>query len=484
MMHNPFQISLETLIGSSPLLGHPLEDRAEVRRNQNEELVAAWQADSTTPLSDPRQQDLFCVAPLDVLVSQVQGQKHFHIIELNGTGIGGLTNMSAPAVASVLSSLSQMGRQHAGEEALILVASSGKESESTPRLNRLIYEKLLYAEALKQGWEQAGQQPVVASMPQLIADPKTLHTHRPTVVVGYIKDFLANLTLTADGDIALLGRRVTGAVNDRFCLNVVSHFARQVNLSRLATMNRCFLAGGDKGVAYGLLNEYLAAHATGHVPRQVYFRHAENRERLITTVLEWLREGRRPVIKPHGTGLGHGIEFFLADESEEEVIQRVDRSIRGTEEFYAAPGGAFPYTVGEFIDTSTISCQAHPLFGHKYKLRVVVYREGTALKAFPSIVKISSEAFDPENPSRDSLINNVTSSAERTRSAGIHYLLPLANQQTLDLLGLSREDMAELCSLCTGYVGHVLDQLQAQPERFWLSASPGEDPSLALRVAA
>ncbi len=98
-------------------------------------------------------------------------------------------------------------------------------------------------------------------MPQLLDEPRGLDNGQPTVVVGYIKDFLANLTLESDGRLSLLGRPVTAAVNDRFCLNVLQQFGQGVDLGQLATMNRCFLPGADKGTAYALLNENeLAGH--------------------------------------------------------------------------------------------------------------------------------------------------------------------------------------------------------------------------------
>ena len=62
-------VSLDTLIAVSPMLGHRLEDRARIRRDQDPALLRALQAASTIPLSNPAQQALFLVAPLDLLVT-------------------------------------------------------------------------------------------------------------------------------------------------------------------------------------------------------------------------------------------------------------------------------------------------------------------------------------------------------------------------------------------------------------------------------
>lgn len=69
------------------------------------------QQESSYPLRSASQDDLFCVAPLDILVTEEHGPKRFHLIELNGTGIGGLTNLSSNAVSAVLESLYQMAQR-------------------------------------------------------------------------------------------------------------------------------------------------------------------------------------------------------------------------------------------------------------------------------------------------------------------------------------------------------------------------------------
>ncbi len=140
-----------------------------------------------------------------------------------------------------------------------------------------------------------------------------------------------------------------------------------------------------------------------------------------------------------------------------------------TEHYYGAVGGAFPYTLCEFVDTCTVPRQGHPLFGHKFEVRVVVHRDGGSLVATPSISKISSQGYDADRFSRLSLINNITTSAEAKKREGTEFMLPLCNPESLDLLGLSVGEMKELCAYCTGFVRHILDQVQQQPERFGLA---------------
>src|SRR5262249_10652179 len=149
-------------------------------------------------------------------------------------------------------------------------------------------EKILYAEALKRAFDFTGRPAEVLTAAQLTNDSTALRKNRPTIVLGYIKDFLDHLTLDVDARLHLFGRRVDAAVNDRFCLNVLRRFPR-VDIASWQTMNRCFLAGADKGIAYGLLNQYLRRHPQRCMAGAVRFERCATRERLIATVLEWLR---------------------------------------------------------------------------------------------------------------------------------------------------------------------------------------------------
>ena len=487
MRADPLTMSLETVIAASPMLGHMLEDRSCIRNRQEPALVDLFHEAGTVELSNPEQQHLFLVAPLDLLVVECEGRKQFHITETNGTGIGGLTNMPLDIVSTVLEGLTEMATRLPGPTPLVLAAISGMESNKNPRHNHLVHEKMLYAEALKRGFEKRARHARVLTMAQLSNDPKDIETDEPTVVLGYIKELLNSLGMKRDGRLHLFGRLVDGAVNDRFCLNVLSRFGHQVDMTRFATMNRCFVPGADKGKAYELLNEFAARNKNDLFPKRVKFARAGNRPALLATVLNWMRDGRRAVIKAQGTGLGHGIEFFLDPEEDvDSVVEKIDRSIKVTEAYYGAIGGAFPYTICEFVDTCTVPREGHRLFGHKYEIRVVVYRDGTKLRAVPGITKISSQGYDADKGERLSLINNITTSAEAKKRSGTEFMLPLCNAETLEILGISREQMMEVCKYCVCYVRYILDQVQAVPERFGLVGVWGDladDRDIQLKLA-
>lgn len=94
---------------------------------------------------------------------------------------------------------------------------------------------------------------------------------------------------------------------------------------------------------------------------------------------------------------------------------QVDASIITVAKTYALECGGLPFTVCEYLDTASISDAAakqhvgnslegcdgmsdsgsdvsslepHPMAGHKFELRIVVYRDGDVLKAYPAIAKV------------------------------------------------------------------------------------------------
>mmetsp|Transcript_8925 Transcript_8925/g.19044 ORF Transcript_8925/g.19044 Transcript_8925/m.19044 type:complete len:536 (+) Transcript_8925:283-1890(+) len=479
--HNYLQLSLSTVIGCSEMLGHSLEDRQNISAQQDSILVKALQACTGALLRDESQRHLFTVAPLDVLVTREDGVNRFHIIEINGTGISGLTNMPSDVVQTVLQSIAELPKQLQGvADPVILVASSGQES--FPPVSKTLHEKILYIEALRRGFAALGRTCSITNMTRLEACPASIPQHGPLLVLGYMKQFRSHFQVDTVGRLMLLGRQVHAAINDRFVLNTLYQFDHQVDLHQFSGHNTCFSAGADKGVAYQLYNSFFGGVAAGRhdvmAPR-IKFSRAHSREELISTVKSWLEVESHPVvIKPQGTGCGHGIEFFFGDEGEREIEDKVDAAIQSVATNYSLSCGGLPFTVCEFLDTASVrepsgaAGRHHHLTGHKFELRIVVYRDGVMLKAFPSISKVARAAFDPFHPDKGALINNITTAAKETCRAGQEFMLPLANLETLELLGISPGELEGLCRACTHFMRHVLDQVQDCPATFGLPPGP------------
>ncbi|GIL83704.1 hypothetical protein Vretimale_10506 [Volvox reticuliferus] len=477
-------LSLPTVLGCSEMLGHHMEDRSEIARQQDLDLLRELQSCSVAELRDASQRPLFVVAPLDVLVTRdaATGRNKFHIIEINGTGISGLTNMSDAAVEGVLLSFSELAVHINQPDALVLVASSGQETY--PPVSRTLHEKMLYVEALKRGFEARGRCINITNMTRLEKRPESMPPSGPTVVLGYMKQFRANFMLDGPtGRLMLFGRQVHAAINDRFVLNTCYQFDHRLDLNAFRGFNAGYAAGADKGVAYELYNRFFGCEELGahfHCMAPVMnFRRARTRTELISTIQAWLQCSASPaVIKPQGTGCGHGIEFFFGSSSWAETATKVDRALHSVASNYNLQCGGLPYTVCEYLDTATIDTSGSGgggggphanKVGHKFELRIVVYRSGSKLLAFPSIAKVAREAFDPRNPdNKKSLINNITTSAKETAQSGQEFLLPLCNLGTLEVLGIQPGELAELCTASTRFIRFVVDQVQDNPGLFGL----------------
>jgi hypothetical protein len=466
-----FTVQLDTVIAASMLLGHPLGDRFHVRNAQSRDLGRHFRQVSKTELRAPSQRNSFACAPVDLLMSRGENGLEFHLLEFNGTGIGGISSLPGPVVACFLDSLREMATQVSDPEGVVLLGISGQESASNPRRNGQMHEKMLFAEALTRGLQQRHGTAWISSVPLLLHDPReTTRRQGPVVVMGYMKSFLEHLRLDANGRLTLLGRRVSGVLNDRFLLNVVQRFGADLDTTGLIALNRTYLPGGNKSVAYELIHEHLANEPFPYMPENVSYETAHTREALIEVVQRWKHFHKRFVIKPHATGAGHGIEFFLdPSESDDEVIAKIDGSLRTTEVYYGLTGGALPYTVCPFVDACCINRPGHDLHGHKFELRVVVYRDGDALHAYPSIIKVASTPWDPAAKTRASLINNITAATEQARRAE-DYVLPFCNPDTLALLGLSVGEVGDLCRFLARYARHVLDRIEDEPRRYTIDA--------------
>jgi hypothetical protein len=86
-----------------------------------------------------------------------------------------------------------------------------------------------------------------------------------------------------------------------------------------------------QGVAYTLYNDFFSPEGCDAAARcfpvmapRINFSHVATRDGLVAEVQSWLQRTARPVvIKPQGTGCGHGIEFFFGAEPREEVEAKV-----------------------------------------------------------------------------------------------------------------------------------------------------------------
>jgi hypothetical protein len=453
-------ISLPTLIGLAPMLGHRLDDRKTIANRQAFALASHFAEASELSLPAQAQLRDFFVAPLDILPYKRDGRLRFQLLELNGTGIGGLTNMPGALVEDVLDTIAEIGDFCEGAAPLVLVASSGREVAGDLKPSHLLHEKVLFVDRIAGALERRLGDCKILGFDSLVANGGWRDSSRPAVLLGYSRE-LVEQSEVRGGVPRLFGRKVAAIVNDRFLYNLqTAHGA--LDSGAFLAANGCYEAGADKAEAYRHVNSFAAQNRFDEVGSAMRFDVCHDATSLIETVFARLSRSEQLVIKPSGTGHGDGIEFFFGGEGLDLVEERIGRSMAVVGERYGQ-GAGFPYTVTEYLDAEVISKPGHPLRGSKFELRIVVYRKGWMLHAVPSIAKVAPETWDPEHPTRAALINNVSASVRGGKTGGADHVLPLCRPETLEALGLNEDTLTRLCCWATGYVSHVLSETRPRP---------------------
>lgn len=458
---NGLSLNLRTLIGLAPMLGHRLDDRQSVAKGQAAALAMRFARESERPLPAGTGICDFFVAPLDILPYRREGRLQFQLLELNGTGIGGITNMPGPLVEDILDSIAEIGILCDGPAPLVVVASSGREVATDIKPSRLLHEKLLFVDRIAGMLDRRFGDCNVLTLDQLTANGGWLDRCRPTVLLGYSRELVERSDVVG-GVPRLYGRDIAAVVNDRFLYNLQTACGALSPGAFLAA-NSCYAAGADKAEAYRHVNSFDARNGFDGISEPIRFDVCRDAESLLDTVCARLSRGEQLVIKPSGTGHGDGIEFFFGCEGKDLVASQISRSLAVVGERYGR-GAGYPYTVTEYLDAEVIRKPDHPLQGSKFELRVVVYRKGRMLHATPSIAKVAPERWDPMHPTRGALINNVSASIRGGKTSGADHVLPLCRRETLETLGLDDDMLMKLCRWATAYVAHVLAETRSELE--------------------
>ncbi|MEW5819362.1 MAG: hypothetical protein AB1782_04165, partial [Cyanobacteriota bacterium] len=445
MSSDILNISLGTLIETSSLFDIQLDDRSEIKNLQNKYLVRTLQENTSKKLTNSDYFKYFTFGCMDFIVYEEDKEKKFYFIEINGTGMAGISNLPDYYFNIITNSISQNIEFIQDDDyPVILVPFSGTDCYKTSGSIKLVYERILYAQAIKNVLREEFGKSTILTFKNLL-NQSGFTQDIPTVVMGYVKDIYDHIH-AKDGRLYLFNRPVAASLHDQFCCDLLKKFQSQIDKDSFVPINGINKLAADKGVSYQLYNDLLSKKSYNYIDRQVIFNFAYNKEDLFKQVLDNIDAGKKIVIKPHSSELGRGIEFFVSKEPKYKIIRKIEESLKYTEQFYSPSGNVFPYTISEYVDGTTISNSTHPLKGHKYEVRIVVYRENNEIKSFPSLVKIASEKYDPKNISRYMLLNNVAASTGKKKSASTNFSLPACNYKTLKTLGFSKYHLEELCN--------------------------------------
>jgi len=496
-----------------------LEQNFETQRGQDAALAKHFGDASAVPLPANINPTEFVVAPLDIMPYKVGDSGEFRatLLELNGTGYGNITTMEPNTLDTVMSSFGNVSHILEKEPtALFLVACSGREDPPAFGQSKKIHEKLMIANAMQTTIAQAQQEqaektgqpvlgvqvlgvdsfdadalvmrdgkPVIENSKALekpgrdkdgVENMKTiLNGHswdsptQPTVLVGYTAQ-LAKAIEIQDGTPFLNGRKVSFIGNDRLVLNINAlneGSGKKLDTSKFTSNNISYVPAASKGHAYAFTNQFNKAEGAAYpgFSREIVNRQASTLEDVEKEVMSMLAEGKRVIIKPSGTGHGDGIRAFdIAEKETPELIrQEIKESYESVKGTYGDRGG-FPYTISEYLTADRVSKEDSPLKSMKYEFRVAVYSDysdkekGPQLKAVPAIIKIDGGSKLREGESGDFSKSFASVSAQvlATGLPASEFMKPLCSEATLDLVGVSKDEMTDLCKWSTRLVSHIL----------------------------
>jgi hypothetical protein len=457
------RLSIETLLATQEIIngGPLLEDRRHVRRDQDPSLLPARIVDPDSVGGiEVSGAHGFQYGSVDLLPYCEEGRRVFQVLEFNGCGTRGITNLPVNVLEALLQGFSGATAVLRGDSPLIAFVVNGP--------NRLRHERVLLAQALQEGLAQSHGQACLAHISDAMHPSERVRDDGPVVAIGS-GDAMRRLTQAKDGTLRLLDRRVDAATHDIFCQHLVDRFNGGLAPGSFCPINMTYALSANKDRAYALYNAFLLdeagrGEASSDLFRPVSYRVAANKDELSQVIATELATGRGLVLKPHAAGCARGIQFLLPPLQPSEVEARIERSLKEATA-WQTPGGpfprpAFPYVICDFVDSLTIQQPSHPYHGHKYELRFIVYRQGARLRVFPSICKVSGWRYEPSSPDDRALLNTVGLSGEIDSSKPNDHALPLCNARTLALIDLDADMLATLSDWVGRFVAFAIKTTQ------------------------
>lgn len=459
MNHNEPRLSLSTLLEISNILGFPLGRNNLIRDNQQVELVQNLQLKTSCSI-EKVQEACFYFGTLDFIPYKEQDKIRFKFLEFSGTGSGGTSNLSYFAFNQIIDSFQDVPTFIKADSPLILLAYTDSQSLESSFPRKFVFERFLYAHAMKTAFIQKfGQAEIIFLLD--ILKKKTFDPSIPTIVIGYLKDFIPHISLK-EGKCTFLEIPVDAILNDTLCNNVHKLFDSKLQHDSFYAINEIFNLSADKELAYRFYNEFRHSFESEFFEKEIDIALAQTEEELVHKVYSDIQNGKKVVIKPYAGSVGMGVEFFTEPTSREKTVDQVRKAIQKIEAFQGIKNWGFPYLITPYVDSMTIEKYDHQFYQHKYDLRVIVYRQGNALLAFPSVVRIAESPYNPDALTRNMMISYASLEDATITKPKQEYLLPFSNKETLHSLAITENQLLELCSFSTQYVKYALDSLCGQ----------------------
>jgi hypothetical protein len=433
----------ETMREASSLLAMAISphdgERPQELQLLPERFISARDAD-VWPKLQADQAHRFFYGSVDFLPVCTPEGLAWQLVEFNGTGVGGLLRLPNQLSEAVLAELSQLSGRIRSQQPLVLCTVASKA-------RRTITERVAIAQAIKAGLEAEHGRASIVVVPR--ADVDLQLPDGPVVVL--LGRALAGLE-ARDRRVWLRGRPVDAIVRDLHCQHVRDCFPDQLDADSFVGVNHIYDVCASKARIYAAYNRFVDRHASRCALRHVDVEVAEDRTALRDAVARVLARGRAAVIKPHAGGGGRGIAFIKPSDSPAHVQAELDRALA---DWLRVPSRVFRYVVCEMVDCATIERADHPLFGHRFELRILVFRIRDSLRAFPTVCRVSGSRYDPSWSDRRMLVNTMMQSLASRPAADC--AMPLCNSDTLATVGITIDELASLCDAAVAFVHDVVE---------------------------
>lgn len=382
---------------------HPvytLASHKKSRREQDEALVDKIISRAFSFLPDDGNRihsDRFFVGTVDIMGGlDANGDKQFHILEINGGSARGLASLAEHQIERVYDGYL---------EALnVLEADSPKIVIGHLDRDILLYEKWLLLNRLS----------VVASIPDenIIIEPYSALIPKLTFDSEKIYYQTQPIDLIIGDGVA---RRIHG-------------FSPSKGFQPLI-VNNAYPITDDKFLTYAKIDE-LGDILRPLSVKPLNFWLATNKEELSNTIRKYLDSYEEVVIKPSQSSGGCGIEFI---HHEKDIDSKIEQSINSYRKKFGARRDPFPYTITEKINP--LPCEFH---GEKraYDIKIHLARKGNRIFAVGGKFRVAAAPLGIDET--ESYITNLTAKdgLAAERALGI-------NEENLRKLNLDIDDLAK-----------------------------------------
>ncbi|HAN90733.1 MAG TPA: hypothetical protein DCQ33_01460, partial [Nitrospira sp.] len=356
---------------------------------------------------------------------------------LNGSGTAGISNLPPDHQERLYCGVIEAGREIAGEAPLVMFPFRPSIGPS-PK-----YERALLAQALATGLAATRGRSRIHWVGG--GDARSIPAG-PVVALGQLR----GLVHTDAAGPRVGERQELATFNDLFALHLR---ARLGTAEGPPAINPFFAITASKAETYRAFESFVAADdpLLARTPHDV----AADAESLLVAVRARVTAGHGAVVKPLACGGGRGVAFFQPGTSEADLRAALARSqaevVWPVPIVGEPPRPAFPYAVCDLLEADTVPRFTHPLFGHRFEIRILIYRHDGRIRGFPSIAKVAPRRFSAAAPEAAMLLNNISHHGEGAEG----HALPLASPATLDALGLDVATLENLTRRAVAFVDHV-----------------------------